>query len=469
MSLAVEPNRVDGSGDVPCPDDKRRQVARIIASAIFRNSALLQKFLEFITEKSCEGNIQDLGEYAIATQVLGRPDDFDPTLDTIVRTQAYRLRTKLKEYYETEGKSDSLIVEIPKGHYVPSFSMRHENGSVAELSVPARTTDETGATRGLAEPIKTTQGVLRAYIFSAALLALLLVLGGVAIGSRWFGSPSNRASTVAVPEPLDNFWSSFISGNEIILAYTNSVFLETEAGDLLRFRGGAVADRGTLVGKEAARASAVNSVLARSAGPLYYEDGYTGSGEVIAVHRLTGLLSSLGAKVIVKRSRLVTAEDMRNHNVIFLGSPFENQVLGEMHLPQRFTFEQPTGPRILWQGRIADTKADSNARASYQVERDPQEQVIRADYALFDVLPGPVPGRRIVVLAGLTTSGTQGASEFATSLEGIQQILEVMGTKSGGRKLTPRYFESVLRVEAAKGLDVMKVNYVNGSVVQVQE
>ncbi len=469
MSLAVEPNRVGGSGDVPCPDDKRRQVATIIASSVFRNSALLQKFLEFITEKSCEGNMQDLCEYAIATQVLGRPDDFDPMSDTIVRTQAYRLRTKLKEYYETEGKSDSLVVEIPKGHYIPSFSMRHQNGSAVEPSVPAKTNDETSPTTELAETTKTTQGIPSAYIFSAVLLALLLVLGGIAIGSRWFGSPSNQPLTVSVPKPLDNFWSSFVSGNEIILAYTNSVFLETETGDLLRFRGGAVADRGTLVGKEAGRASALNSVLARSAGPLYYEDGYTGSGEVIAVHRLTGLLNSLGAKVVVKRSRLVTAEDMRNHNVIFLGSPFENQVLAEMHLPQRFTFEQPTGPRILWQGRIADRKAESNARASYQVERDPQEQVIRADYALFDVLPGPVPGRRIVVLAGLTTSGTQGAAEFATSLEGIQQILDVMGTKSGGHKVTPLYFESVLQVEAAKGLDVMKVNYVIGSVVQVQE
>jgi hypothetical protein len=181
------------------------------------------------------------------------------------------------------------------------------------------------------------------------------------------------------------------------------------------------------------------------------------------------LLASLGAKVVVKRSRLVTAEDLRNHNVIFLGSPFENQILGDMRLPQRFSFEQPTSSPYLWRGKIVDGKSATAGKVSYQLERDPQTQVIRADYAVFDVLPGPVPGRRIVVLAGLTTSGTQGASEFATSSEGlrqIQQVLSGLGTKS---KAFPPFFETLLRVEAAKGLDVMKVRYVDGSTVHPAE
>ena len=55
------------------------------------------------------------------------PDcEFRSRPDTIVRTQAYRLRTKLKEYYENEGKKEQVIVEVPKGHYVPTFSFRQD-------------------------------------------------------------------------------------------------------------------------------------------------------------------------------------------------------------------------------------------------------------------------------------------------------------------------------------------------------
>ena len=136
--------------------------------------------------------------------------------------------------------------------------------------------------------------------------------------------------------------------------------------------------------------------------------------------------------MIVKRSRLVTVDDLRNHDVIFLGLPFENQVLSEMHLPQRFAFHQPHDPPLLWTGRILDKKALGSQPSSYGLERDPVHHVIRADYALFNVMPGPTPGRRIITLAGLTTSGTQGATEFATSEAGLQRIHDALRMNSEG-------------------------------------
>ena len=191
------------------------------------------------------------------------------------------------------------------------------------------------------------------------------------------------------------------------------------------------------------QAEALNPALVAHAGTLYYEESFTGTGEVLATYRLANLLTELGAKVQVKRSRLVSVDDLLNHDVIFLGSPFENQVLADMHFSRRFSFEQPKAPPYLWRGRIVDHKVPS-AGVSYGLERDPQSQVIRADYALFDVLPGPAPGRRIIVLAGITTSGTQGAAEFATSADGLRQILALDGApqnKSGGKM-----FRATLRV-----------------------
>jgi hypothetical protein len=443
----------------PNAHERRQQVQRLSASPALRNAPVLQRFLEFITSKA-DNQPEDLSEYSIATQVFGRPGTFDPALDTIVRTQAYRLRTKLKEYYGNEGKSDPVTIEIPKGHYIPTFSYReHRGGDAPAVLLSGETTTDT-----------ITVPPARRRVRPVAVLALLGV--ALAFASGVYVGQLLRAPAAAItrlPEPVHRFWSGFANGPDIIVAYTNSVFFETEMGDLLRFRGGAVADRGAPAGRETALATAVNPSLVHHAGPLYFEDGYTGTGEVMAVHRLTAVLGALGANAIFKRSRLVTVNDFRNHDVIFLGSPFENQVLGETHLPQRFVFQQPEEPPFLWRGRILDTRGGPAEPQLYQLERDPDQQVIRADYGLFNVLPGPAPGRRIVVLAGLTTSGTQGAAEFATSEAGLQRVLDVLGTGSDGSERFPKYFECLVRVDAAKGLDAITVKYVTASTVESPE
>jgi hypothetical protein len=410
MIPAMDPETEQDSG--PSYAERTRQVRLILASRSFRSAPLLQKFLEFIISESSGGRQQELSEYAIATQVFGRAANFDPASDTIVRTQAYRLRSKLKEYYENEGKKEHVIVEVPKGHYVPTFSFRQDPKAATPVTDESpEDLDPSGVTTTLPRP----GGQSRAILVGTTILATALVFAaGAFFGSRWVPQQSRSiARTPNVPAPIDKFWGQFIGENEIILAYTNAVFLETETGDLLSFRNsGAIADRGALVNKEVSRADALNPALASNAGTLYYEEGLTGTGEVLATYRLASLLTALGAKVQLKRSRLINADDLQNHDVIFLGSPFDNEVLAEMRLPQRFSFEHPTHSPSLWRGQIADHGASS--RVSYGLERDPQSQVIRADYALFDVLPGPAPGRRIVVLAGITTTGTQGAAEFAT-------------------------------------------------------
>jgi hypothetical protein len=162
-------------------------------------------------------------------------------------------------------------------------------------------------------------------------------------------------------------------------------------------------------------------------------------------------------------------DDLRNHNVIFLGSPFENQVLSEIHTPQRFMFQQPKKPPYLWRGQIVDTNPGPDGTKFYELERDKQLRVIQADYALFDVLPGLTPGRKMVILAGLTTSGTQGAAEFAASAEGLRQILAAVGVGEGSTRSFPTYFEAVLRVETARGLDAVKVKFIKASVAKGPE
>src|SRR5215471_19188948 len=99
----------------------RRQLDRILESPGFARNERLSRFLRFVVERHLEGRNDDLKESVIALEIFGRPADYDPKRDPIVRTEASRLRARLGEYYLGEGKGDALIIELPKGGYVPVF------------------------------------------------------------------------------------------------------------------------------------------------------------------------------------------------------------------------------------------------------------------------------------------------------------------------------------------------------------
>jgi adenylate cyclase len=123
-----------GSSPNPSPTAEaiRRQVAKILISPQFVNSPNLRNFLSFIVEKTLTGQAADIKGYTVATEVLGRKADFDPNLDPIVRIQAGRLRRALEQYYRVQGLSDAVVIEVPKGSYVPVFrsASRQESAGV---------------------------------------------------------------------------------------------------------------------------------------------------------------------------------------------------------------------------------------------------------------------------------------------------------------------------------------------------
>ena len=85
-------------------------------------------------ERCLDGHGEELKESVIAIEVFGRRPDYNPRHDPIVRTEARRLRARLSDYYLSEGKSDALVIELPKGGYVPRF---RETGIASEAGVKA--------------------------------------------------------------------------------------------------------------------------------------------------------------------------------------------------------------------------------------------------------------------------------------------------------------------------------------------
>jgi serine/threonine-protein kinase len=94
----------------------------ILASPEFRRSTRLQRFLRFGVERSLAGEIDQIKEYIVGREVFDRGVDYDPNLDSIVRVEAQRLRRKLREYYQTHGRKDPILITFPSGGYAPTFA-----------------------------------------------------------------------------------------------------------------------------------------------------------------------------------------------------------------------------------------------------------------------------------------------------------------------------------------------------------
>jgi hypothetical protein len=101
-----------------------RAVERVRNSRTMSGCNRLIQLLNFVVGATLKGESMYLKETTIGVAVFGRNPDYDPKVDTIVRSQAWRLRAKLKKYYSTEGADDPVIIDLPLGHYVPVISER---------------------------------------------------------------------------------------------------------------------------------------------------------------------------------------------------------------------------------------------------------------------------------------------------------------------------------------------------------
>lgn len=102
------------------------QLENILASAELGSAPSLQRFLRHVVEETLAGRSGSLKEYAIGSVVFGRGEDFNPRIDPIVRVQARNVRARLEQYYAGPGARDPVIIELPKGTYVPVFRSRRQ-------------------------------------------------------------------------------------------------------------------------------------------------------------------------------------------------------------------------------------------------------------------------------------------------------------------------------------------------------
>jgi len=456
----------------PTQPEILEQVEKICQSDALEQSEHLKAFLRYVVLKSVRDPGVQPKEYAIATEVFGRDPAFDPRQDALVRVQAARLRSKLRKYYDTQGKADRLLIDLPKGHYSPTFTYatarkaaprdgngdRARKGDSAEPSSVVETGQPDATLAAAPYRIQYTKIAL------AALVILSLALGYAAFYYRTQlstlrdSTPGSRGSDPKEARQLALVWKDFVdSAAPILVTYSNTAFLGTPQQGLKYYKPlassapGSGSSSSQEVGIEQDKTAAIN-------------DQYTGTGEVMAVNFLGGIFWKMGRSFRVKRSLLLDWEDIKTGNIVILGSTAENLFLRDLPQPQDFVFR-------------ADKQHDEHV---FIVNQHPQqgEQTIYAskregmstrqiveDYALVSLLKGLDGKSKLMILAGLTTTGTQAAAEYVTKPAYIDELISHIDTsKDPAHPLLPSFYQIVIRAKVNDGVPV-QIDYVTHHVL----
>ena len=406
---------------VPVSDRAQQlaQIEKLLNSHALHGSESLCKLLRFLTNCAFEHPGISPKEYQIATEVFGRPKDFDPHLDSMVRVQVGRLRSKLAEYFASEGAEDPILVEMPKGNYALSFHVRpHEpsrNHASASHEAPAETANAGQPPR---------RWVAAVVVLSIVLAAAVAVATDRLLTRRTAEARLTSANP-NMPVAFRVFWKGFLtSPQEPWVIFSNAAF----------------------VGRP-------------DAGMRYYDSGrdsrarvldyYTGVGEVLAVHALDKVFGQLHQEIRVKRGSLFSLDDAKNNDLIFIGSPSENLTLLELPSTQNFVFQKVTSGVSAGAMKIINVHPESGELKEF-LATPPNEPLVD-DYSVIALNHGLDPSRSVLILAGTTTIGTQSAVEYVCQQNSLEELLLRLSVSNSG-ELKP--FEAVIRVKVARGVPV---------------
>jgi hypothetical protein len=398
------------------PQECLIQIDHMVSSPLLYGSEALSKLLQYLAHHTLNSPADHLKEYQIATEVLGRPSEFDPQSDSSVRVQVGRLRTKLAEYYNSIGAQDPILVDVPKGRYALSFERR---GISFEKEATSKTTDNNIPS---APPPRPRHNV----VLNWMVLANILLLCGNIVYLLHYKSVTPvvpHSGTVHPPSALLDFWSPFLGDHDdSFVIYSNAAFVGDPVTGMHYY--------------DSTRDS-------RDQVSQYY----TGVGEVMGVLELDRLFRGFGRQFHVKRGGIFTLDDALNNNLIFLGSPVEDPPQNKIPTTSQFVFRRLPRENSPWWA-IIDLHPQAGDTGTYRSTLQPARQV-GTDFAIIALVTGLNPARRILILEGISTFGTQAAVDYVCNEASMRDLLGQLHTKSGG---VPPPFEALLQIEVVNNV-----------------
>jgi hypothetical protein len=428
-------------------EEMRRALNRVLSSKHFVHAPMKQKFLRLTCDFHLSGRGAELNEYLIGREVFDRDDSYNPATDPIVRVGAHGVREKLSLYYQKEGADDEIRIEIPVGSYEPAFiragqALSHDTAIILSAEVerqsPGAVDAEPATDEGKPLAIgKKSLAAMQIAVFalSCAVVALLVIVLGQRgkVESQALALAKNRDSQGAV-------WAPFLKSPEptLLILSNPSVYRTATGADPVRATRRSLA----LSQEQAAMLTSASGgrLPSKPDHPLQLIPAfnmYTGIGEAIGVYRLSSLLQASGEQTLLKQSRSIGPEDLRDYDIVNLGSVYSNQWSKPISMKENFVYTT--------RATIENLAPGQGEQSEYKAAFDERTGSLIEDYALITVTPGVTGQRTVMVLAGIYSEGTEAAADFVTNASYLDELNQRL-RQLRGQSAPPKYYQALLKV-----------------------
>ena len=444
-----------GDDESTLEGDLRWMVAqRVVRSRTFSRAAQLRAILLFVVRHEITQPEEAISEFEIGYRALGRPRNFNPLDDNIVRVQMGHLRRKLEQYFATEGSKEEVVISIPQGSYKPSFSSRAEitnHAQPAQETLPVPVEDPVSAEKDPAViPIVVSphlesvpnRALLQPVFPNGRWIAISLILLAFAIAcvTLWIQNRSLRRSLDSLDsfnQPLSvirdkptvaAFWTDFLGSRQLTDVVTGDLafsICQRLSGKVFPLEDYVTRDYSQQLLRPGMSAGLHNSLLVISRLDI------TSSSEFSVMRRIL-TLDPRGQRIHYYKARNFVADLFARDNVILLGNGLSN------------AWEQPFRDRMNFVAN-ADKFYNITNRVPAPGEQHLYVSSLDTKYGIVAYLPLPDHQGKVLFLDGTGAESVEADGDFLLSesrLSNFQKLLHV-------DKLP--YFEVLLRINLVRG------------------
>ena len=381
----------------------QRELEDVLASPSFKKAPTLSKLLSYLWERRNE----EVSEYAIATEALGRKPDFDPREDATIRVLVSRLRLRLKDFYESDGVALSTRIVIPVGsHQIQVI----ETPMPQVLDVP----DPGLLPRTLQRNVRNRKLILAQTI---AIAVLILACIGLIVERNRAVKDAQEGRISKLPV----FWRSFLqNGKTTRIIVPNPVLFEWGTGFLARDVN--VNDFAKIEESPWLR------TLLREWGKPILSPRYVSAPDALAALRLDQYLNSSGLQLMISTTAESPADTLDRENLIVAGTP--RTLAPYQAILDRLSFQVDAEKKA-----VVDRHPAAGSPPMFETVQQSPTQL--TTHGVIACVPGNTQGTHILVL--VTTYYTSALVSYLTSEGGLSELQAAQRAHGN-----PPYFEAVI-------------------------
>ncbi len=433
----------------PSAKEKLFALELVLNSTTFVRCEQLKRFLKYVCTMEMGGRAQEISEYLIGVEALGRPRDYSPSEDSSVRNRAHALRQKLSEFYSEECPEATTRIELVKGSYAPRFVevQKQPEPSYLDRSLPLPDNAQVASRRIFPLAVAFFVGVILAGVTAAFLV------GGL-----------KQERLPQIDPILHEAWGPLLHPQANVLICLSNAAQFTLVPNAFRLR-----SHGTLPLLEAPAAyrswylqrhrlfAGSSLYMVPSDNSPFFGDVY---GAMIAVRTLT----MAGASFQFLPERVAPAATLLSRNVVLFGAPQFSEAVQELLSTKQGGFEIRFDPSVQ-DFVVAGRGAELSSSRFFPTKRNERGEIVES-YALISVFSSGSRSndrKRLIIFSGAPSSGAMAATEFFTSPKHLLQFKERL--KREGHSTIPNSYQIVVKCGSHTALPV-SFDYVAHALIQ---